>query len=97
LPRTERVLSADAVNLPFDSNSFDLGFSFGVLHHSPDTIRALDELVRVIRPGGELKIMLYNRRSIYIVNNCVKRALLRGRPWGTMAWGLVGLHTDNGS
>src|SRR6476646_5203864 len=45
LPAPEFLQIADAENLPFESNSFDLGYSFGVLHHSPETQRALAELV----------------------------------------------------
>jgi SAM-dependent methyltransferase len=63
-----------------------LGYSFGVLHHTPDTPKALGELTRVIRPGGELKIMLYNRCSIYALNQWIKHALIKGRPWKTVSW-----------
>lgn len=86
LPAPKKIQVADAENLPFDSNSFDLGYSFGVLHHSPNTERALNEIVRVIRPGGELKVMLYNRRSIWAFNQWVKHALLKGRPWKSIRW-----------
>ena len=86
LPAPEKICVADAEDLPFEDNSFDLGFSFGVLHHFPDTPRAVGQLVRVIRPGGELKIMLYNRHSVYAVNQWIKHALLKGRPWKTPGW-----------
>jgi ubiquinone/menaquinone biosynthesis C-methylase UbiE len=86
LPAPEFLQIADAENLPFESNSFDLGYSFGVLHHSPETQRALAELVRVVRPGGEIKIMLYNRYSIWTINRWVKFALLKGRPWKSLSW-----------
>jgi ubiquinone/menaquinone biosynthesis C-methylase UbiE len=86
LPQPERLGVADAENLPFPDGSFDLGYSFGVLHHSPDTAKAVAELVRVIRPGGELKIMLYNRHSIYIVNQWIKHGLGKGKPWKTLSW-----------
>jgi ubiquinone/menaquinone biosynthesis C-methylase UbiE len=80
LPAPEQMLVADAELLPFESESFDLGYSFGVLHHSPNTEKALAELVRVVRTGGDIKIMLYNRHSIYVFNQWIKFALLRGRP-----------------
>jgi SAM-dependent methyltransferase len=86
LPSPEKLLVADAENLPFPDASFDLVYSFGVLHHTPDTPKAVAEAVRVLRPGGELKIMLYNRRSIYVVNNWIKYALLAGRPWRSLSW-----------
>jgi SAM-dependent methyltransferase len=86
LPSPEKILVGDAENLPFEEDSFDLGYSFGVLHHSPDTEQAFRELVRVIRPGGELKVMLYNRHSVYVCGQWTKHALLRGRPWKSLSW-----------
>jgi SAM-dependent methyltransferase len=86
LPEPERILVGDAEHLPFESSSFDLGYSFGVLHHTPDTGRAIAELVRVVKPGGEIKLMLYNRRSVFVFNRWVKYALLRGKPWKTLRW-----------
>lgn len=55
---------ADAENLPFDDDSFDVVYSFGVLHHTPDTAGAIEEVRRVLRPGGTAYIMLYNTRSL---------------------------------
>ena len=52
LPAPEALQVADAEHLPFPSDTFDLGYSFGVLHHSPDTGKALAELVRVRAPGA---------------------------------------------
>ena len=86
LPAPERLEVADAEHLPFEAGTFDLGYSFGVLHHTPDTEKAVAELVRVIRPGGELKLMLYNRRSIYVLGRWVQFALLRGQPWRSLRW-----------
>lgn len=57
---------ADAENLPFSDNSFDVVYSFGVLHHTPDTQKAVDEVLRVLKPGGQIIIMLYHRRSIHV-------------------------------
>lgn len=88
LPLPETIRVADAETLPFESGVFDLGYSFGVLHHSPDTPKAVRELVRVVRPGGEVKIMLYNRFSICTINAWVRHALLRGKPWKTLKWAL---------
>ncbi len=57
---------ADAENLPFESDSFDVVYSFGVLHHTPDTQKAIDEVYRVLKPGGKIIIMLYNRTSLHV-------------------------------
>jgi SAM-dependent methyltransferase len=54
---------ADAENLEFAENSFDLVYSHGVLHHTPDTARAVREIHRVLRPQGRAVVMLYHRGS----------------------------------
>jgi ubiquinone/menaquinone biosynthesis C-methylase UbiE len=86
LPEPESLQVADAEHLPFASNTFDLGYSWGVLHHTPNTDEAVAELVRVVRPGGEIKIMLYNRHSLFALKRWVLVALLRGRPWRSFRW-----------
>ncbi len=86
LPAPERIQTGDAENLPFESNTFDLGYSFGVLHHSPNTVKAIGELIRVVKPGGEIKIMVYNRHSIFVTNRWVRFALLKGKPWKSLEW-----------
>jgi ubiquinone/menaquinone biosynthesis C-methylase UbiE len=84
LPGT--FLQGDAENLPLADNSFDLVYSHGVLHHTPDTARALREVYRVLSPRGRAVIMLYHRDSFnYAINlRLVRRlrsALLRTN-WG---------------
>jgi ubiquinone/menaquinone biosynthesis C-methylase UbiE len=86
LPEPESLKVGDAENLPFAADSFDLGYSWGVLHHTPDTEKAISELVRVIRPGGEIKIMLYNRHSLCAYRCWLKNAALKGRPWKGLHW-----------
>jgi len=55
---------ADAERLPFADNTFDLVYSWGVIHHTPDTGRAAREIVRVLKPGGEYRVMIYHRASL---------------------------------
>lgn len=55
---------ADAENLPFPSDSFDVVYSYGVMHHSPDTTRCISEAWRVLKPGGKAKIMIYHHPSV---------------------------------
>jgi len=54
---------SDAENLPFKNDFFDIVYSWGVIHHSPDTQKAIDEIFRTLKKGGEAKIMIYNTRS----------------------------------
>ncbi len=71
-----RFLQGDAENLPFADGSFDLVYSHGVLHHTPDTPRTIREVHRVLSDGGCALIMLYHRNSFnYHVNLRVVRSL----------------------
>jgi len=66
--------TADAEKLDFADESFDIVYSHGVLHHTPDTARAISEIHRVLRPGGRAIVMLYHRNSYnYRVNISVLR------------------------
>lgn len=80
---------ADAEALPYLSDSFDVVYSWGVIHHTPDTARALSEIVRVCRPGGQIKIMIYHRHSLLAWRTWIRFALLRGRPDRSVAWTLA--------
>jgi len=60
---TGNILEMDAENLNFQEGSFDFAYSWGVLHHSPNLKNALDEIFRVLKPGGATGVMLYNRDS----------------------------------
>lgn len=56
--------TANAEALEFPEGSFDHVYSFGVIHHSPRTEAIVDEMYRVLRPGGTFTVMVYNRSSI---------------------------------
>ncbi len=76
---------ADAEVLPFEDEAFDRVYSWGVLHHTPDTARAVREAVRVLAPGGRLCVMLYARHSWVAYGLWAKHALLKGRPTRSLA------------
>ncbi len=59
-----QFICADGENLPFPDSTFDYVFSFGVMHHAPDTEACVREAHRVLRKDGEALIMLYNRHSL---------------------------------
>ena len=69
---------SDAEHLPFRDESFDVVYSNGVLHHTPDTEGAIREVHRVLRPGGVAKVMLYHRNSLnYWVDIVLRHGILR--------------------
>jgi SAM-dependent methyltransferase len=62
--RPEQVQQGSVLELPFADGSFDLVASIGCLHHTGDLFGAMQEVRRVLRPGGRLVLMVYNRRSL---------------------------------
>jgi SAM-dependent methyltransferase len=90
---------ADAEDLPFLSESFDLIYSHGVLHHTPDTQRAIHEVNRLLKPGGKAIVMLYARESLgYVAAHVLGRARLERlrRRMGRAAFNaFVGLPDDH--
>jgi 2-polyprenyl-3-methyl-5-hydroxy-6-metoxy-1,4-benzoquinol methylase len=83
------VRQADAEALPYPDSMFDVVYSWGVLHHTPDTALSLREAVRVLAPGGVMKVMLYNRQSVVALASWLRACLLRGRPWRSISWALA--------
>jgi SAM-dependent methyltransferase len=64
------LVQADLFALPFASDIFDLVFSLGVLHHTPDPRRAFACLPRVVKPGGSLSVTVYDAgNKVYVVNS----------------------------
>ena len=53
----------DAESMPFETNKFDIVYTNGVLHHVPHTQKAIDEIYRVLKPGGQVIAMFYARHS----------------------------------
>jgi len=70
---------SDAEHLPFADESFDVVYSNGVLHHTPDTAGAMREIHRVLRPAGLARVMLYHRGSLgYWGEVIVRHGILGG-------------------
>ena len=75
----------DAEILPFPDDSFDVVYSWGVIHHAEHPEQIVREVRRVLKPSGLFIGMLYGRYSLVAVKLWVKHALLRGRPWRTLS------------
>ncbi len=74
-----KVLRADAKNLDFPNENFDYIFSWGVLHHSQNTIKAFKEVSRVLRKGVSGLIMVYNKNSLRYYINGLNWLILKGK------------------
>jgi len=79
------ILRMDAENMQFADNTFDFIWTWGVIHHSSNTRRVLEEMHRVLRPGGQAITMVYHRNlwNYYIIGGffmgVLKGNLLRTR------------------
>jgi ubiquinone/menaquinone biosynthesis C-methylase UbiE len=77
------LVVSDAEHLDFPDSAFDLVYSHGVLHHTPDTEQALREVARVLVPGGKAKLMVYGEPCWTGMMLWLRHGLLRGRPFAS--------------
>lgn len=75
----------DAEQLPFDDETFDLVYSWGVIHHSEHPDKIIAEIRRVLKPNGRFVGMLYARYSLSVLRLWIKNALLTGKPWRSLS------------
>ena len=84
----------DAETMDFADGEFDLVWSWGVIHHSSDTERIIRQVFRVLKPGGEFRLMVYHRRSLSGLY-CLVRGLLAGKFFkGMSAQEVLSFYTD---
>jgi ubiquinone/menaquinone biosynthesis C-methylase UbiE len=81
-----RVCNAE--RLPYADASFDLAYSWGVIHHAENMPAVFREIYRVTRPGGHVRIMVYNLNSVHAWYRYVRHSLLKGRPWRGRRWAI---------
>lgn len=80
----EQVQQASVLDLPFSGETFDYVYSIGCLHHTGNLARSIDEVHRVLAPGGRAVVMLYYRHSFrYAV---LRLHRLRARPADPDEW-----------
>jgi ubiquinone/menaquinone biosynthesis C-methylase UbiE len=76
------VAIGDVESLEFQADSFDIVYSYGTIHHTPDTHTAVRELYRVAKPGGVVGVMIYNALGLtyfyeWLLLCVVKKRLIR--------------------
>lgn len=74
----------DAENLNFQDDYFDIIYSWGVIHHSPNTQKAVNEIFRTLKPGGNAKIMIYHKYSFVGYILWLRYALMKFKPFTSL-------------
>jgi len=74
------VAVGDVEALEFEDGFFDLVYSYGVIHHTPDTPRAVAEIHRVLKPGGVARIMIYHALGMTVFFEWLLFGPLSGKP-----------------
>lgn len=103
----ERIVQGSAVAMPFEDATFDYVYSIGCLHHTGALEKSIEEVRRVLVPGGHAVVMLYHAgsaRQMLKVRLPAAVARLRGRPgpsreetarlYDTNSSGAAAPHTD---
>lgn len=75
---------ADAENLPYDNEQFDVVYTWGVIHHSPNTEKAVSEIYRILKPGGSTRVMIYHKYSMVGFMLWARYGLMKLKPFTSM-------------
>ena len=93
--RTATFFQADLFHLPFAAESFDVIYSLGVLHHTPDCAKAFEVLPGLLKPGGRIAIWLYSAYNPWYRLSDVYRKITRRMPPGLLhklCYGVIPLY-----
>jgi ubiquinone/menaquinone biosynthesis C-methylase UbiE len=85
-----RLIQGNLLSMPLRSNIFDYAYSYGVVHHTVDPQGAAREIVRTVKPGGNVLIYVYEdfeRRGLHwrlalATVNAVRRPISNMSPAG---------------
>lgn len=88
----------DGENVPFPDNTFDVVYSNGVIHHTPDTAGVVRHMFRILKPGGKAIIMVYAENSWHywreqVIGIGVQKGQLASRSMGWIMSGSVEMNS----
>jgi SAM-dependent methyltransferase len=88
---TVDVVQADLFRLPFREGVFDMAYSVGVLHHTPDAAGAFRSVAKTVRPGGSFAIFVHaqGNRVLHSMNRFLRRFTSRASPKTTWRFSRV--------
>jgi len=72
----------DMLTLPFSDENFDIVWAWGTVHHTTDPLKAIDELIRVLKKGGVIFLAIYKKTRLTFLHECIRRTLVK-TPKGT--------------
>lgn len=81
---SSNLMVGDAEHLDFENDVFDIVYSWGVIHHSPNTPKAVKEIFRVLKQGGQAKVMIYHKWSFVGYMLWVRYGLMKLNPFITL-------------
>ena len=79
--RNVKFIKSSVLNLPFRKNTFDFVFCKGVLHHTGNTFKGLDNIKKVLKKGGKAFIYLYGSGGIFWYTRKQMRKVMRKIPY----------------
>ena len=85
---------ASFTGIPFKDGSFDVVYCFGVLHHSEETQQGIDEIHRILKPGGRVIALLYHKGFTYYVRTLFRHGVLKGEYLRSSTQAILNRHTE---
>jgi ubiquinone/menaquinone biosynthesis C-methylase UbiE len=67
----------DMLALPYDDASFDIVWAWGTVHHTTDPLQAIDNLVRILKPGGAILLAVYKKTRLTFLHEIIRKILIR--------------------
>lgn len=83
---TAHLVQADIFALPFRDESFDVAYSIGVLHHTPDTAAAFRRVAALVKKGGQLAVYVYHAGGLMRYTSDALRVVTTRLPRPMVYW-----------